>query len=104
MNRNNLYNIHNNLKKVLVLALLVLVASLAFAASDSNVTVLRLRAVVAPQASFYADADNGQLSIAANNDAFQVSVHDQFGRQVEVEDGQVVAEAGQKLVFNVMAV
>ncbi len=98
MTRKNSYKV---CKMLAVLALL-LAASSAFAGSVSGTAVLRLRGYVAPQASFSAGID-GQLSVAANNDSFQYSVLDQNGRVVEVENGRVVADAGQ-MTFSVMAV
>ena len=88
--------------KMIAVLVLLLAASSAFAGSVSDVVVLRLRGYVAPQASFSADID-GQLSVAANNDAFQYSVLDQDGRSVEIEDGRLMADAGQ-MTFSVMAV
>lgn len=87
---------------MIAVLILLLVASSAFAGSVSDTVVLRLRGYVAPQASFSADID-GQLSIAANNNAFQYSIVDQNGRNIEIENGRVMADAGQ-MTFNVMAV
>lgn len=97
---------HNTFKKtsklVAVIVLLCL-ASAAFAASTSDTAVLRLRGYVAPRASFSADVD-GQLSVAANNDDFNFSVLDQNGQNVQIENGRIVADAGQQMTFSVMAV
>ena len=92
----------NKLCKMIAVLVLLIVASSAFAGSVSDTTVLRLRGYVAPQASFSANAD-GQLSVAANNDAFQFSVLDRNGQAVEIEDGRIAADAGQ-MTFSVMAV